>query len=437
MIKKEYIKPIPKYMVKLIKKIDKGFNYTTAILRFYSYYTKYKKELVKVTVAVKSRGKKWACKQVAIHGVHSNICLVKDMEFCYIGGYQVGFYEERLTRKKWYEDGKWYEAEDRGYDPHSVCINKEYILTIPEYKYSQIMGISDDSIIKYLRIYEKYPEVELMMKFGLSNYVFSKQIVNKLHKDKKFKTWIYQHKEELFGTNYYVNTLHKAYKTNKPIKYIQRYEENKKSLYKPENYRRLKQEIETTEYDKFLNYLAKHDVSCSAYEDYMLACKELGLDFKDSKHKYPTDFRRWHDIRIDEYQTKKALEDEKKRKKLYKDFRNIAKKYNFLERNLKDNFIVIIARSPKDLKFEGAMLNHCVGSMNYDQKFVREESLIFFIRNKAEPNTPFVTMEYSLQNKRILQCYGYKDSKPSDEVLNFANNIWLPYANRRLNRIAA
>ena len=44
-----------------------------------------------------------------------------------------------------------------------------------------------------------------------------------------------------------------------------------------------------------------------------------------------------------EYETLKALEDEQKRKKLYEDFKNIAKKYDSLERNLKDNFIVIIA----------------------------------------------------------------------------------------------
>ena len=37
---------------------------------------------------------------------------------------------------------------------------------------------------------------------------------------------------------------------------------------------------------------------------------------------------------------------------------------------------------------EGNALDHCVGKMNYDQKFAREESLIFFVRNKDNPQIP-------------------------------------------------
>ena len=75
--------------------------------------------------------------------------------------------------------------------------------------------------------------------------------------------------------------------------------------------------------------------------------------------------------------------------------------------------------------------------MNYDQRFIREESLIFFIRNKEAPDVPFVTMEYSLKNGKVLQCYGDHDTKPSEEVLNFVNRKWLPYAHRKLKTITA
>ena len=74
--------------------------------------------------------------------------------------------------------------------------------------------------------------------------------------------------------------------------------------------------------------------------------------------------------------------------------------------------------------------------MGYDQKFAKEQSLIFFIRNKNNPDVPFVTIEYSIKTKNILQCYGYKDSKPEEEVLNYVNKIWLPYANRKLKKVA-
>ena len=107
-----------------------------------------------------------------------------------------------------------------------------------------------------------------------------------------------------------------------------------------------------------------------------------------------------------------------------------------LQRNLKDNFVVVIAKSPKDLINEGNILHHCVGSYNYDQKFAREESLIFFVRNKDNIQTPFVTLEYSLDKHKVLQCYGEHDTKPAEEVLNFVYKIWLPYANRKIRKIA-
>lgn len=98
-------------------------------------------------------------------------------------------------------------------------------------------------------------------------------------------------------------------------------------------------------------------------------------------------------------------------------------------------FVVVIARSPQDLINEGEILHHCVGRMNYDQKFVREESLIFFIRDKQNPTIPFVTMEYSLSQRKILQCYGDHDKKPTDNVMEFAIKKWLPYANKQLKKL--
>ena len=155
------------------------------------------------------------------------------------------------------------------------------------------------------------------------------------------------------------------------------------------------------------------------------------------KIRYPYDFKRWHDMRIDQYHTAKALKDAEERKELYAKFALIAEKYLPLQRDGKDAFVVVIARSPQDLIREGDTLHHCVGRMNYDQKFAREESLIFFVRNASEPDVPFVTVEYSLKSKRILQCYGEHDHKPTDDVLEFVNKKWLPYANRKLKQIAA
>ena len=78
-----------------------------------------------------------------------------------------------------------------------------------------------------------------------------------------------------------------------------------------------------------------------------------------------------------------------------------------------------------------------MGRMNYDQRFIREESLIFFLRKKEQPDTPLVTLEYSLRNHKVLQCYGEPDHKPSEDILHYVNKVWLPYANRTIKQIAA
>ena len=170
---------------------------------------------------------------------------------------------------------------------------------------------------------------------------------------------------------------------------------------------------------------------------YLHACENLHLDMSQPQNKLPHDFMRWHDIRIDQYATARAEADKKSKQELYKKFARIAEKYLPLEHDKKSTFICIIAKSPDDLVREGEMLDHCVGRMNYDQRFVREESLIFFVRTKQHPDTPFVTVEYSLQNHKVLQCYGEHDHRPNEDVLHYVNKVWLPYANKTLRKLAA
>ena len=226
-----------------------------------------------------------------------------------------------------------------------------------------------------------------------------------------------------------------AYKLNKSLKETQEIIRDKKLFDRPDNYKSLKELISKNERYKFFSYLQKQQTNLSSYEDYIKACKYLKLNLNEEKHKYPKDFKKWHDIRIDQYHTAKIKEDKKQRKALYEKFANIADKYLTLERNKNENFVVIIARSPADLIKEGQVLHHCVGQMNYDQKFIREESLIFFVRTKEDIQTPFITLEYSLINHKVLQCYGNHDTKPNDEILEFVNKKWLPYANRKLRQI--
>ena len=71
MITEKNIRKIPKYIIELIKQKDKNKK-QDGNTRFYKYFTKYNNELCEVTVAVRNYYKKWFCKQVIVHGIHSD-----------------------------------------------------------------------------------------------------------------------------------------------------------------------------------------------------------------------------------------------------------------------------------------------------------------------------------------------------------------------------
>ena len=426
-------------MVEVIKKTDKEkYLAQDGHTRYYAYLTKNDGELVKVTVAVKNRYKKWYCKPVVVHGVHSKRCFGQDIWFYTIAGYVTKWDRDDFNQtQKLMNHNDWGWAEDKMFDPYAIVVNKEYIIDkFPEYRYSAVDKYPYDDVIKYLRYYEQYPQVEYLTKFGLDEFVFSKMILKLLKKDKSFAKWLLRNKDDIIGRNYYVAAIIEAYKKNKSINEMNCLLRAKKQLQSDKDTKPIR-ELFKGEPDKFFSYIGKQQISVSLYGDYLKACLELGLDMTLSKNRFPHDFKRWHDIRIDEYNSKRAIHDEQKRKEFYKQFYDIAMKYIGLEYNKKSTYIAIIAQKPSDLMIEGDTLNHCVGRMNYDQRFVREDSLIFFIRTKENPTTPFVTVEYSPKQKKVLQCYGYKDSKPCTEVLDFINKKWLPYANKQISKMAA
>ena len=436
MITKENIKPIPKHMLNRIQKLDKQeVPKPTGNTRFYKYFTKYKNELCEVVVAVRNKYKKWYCKQVVVHGINTDKVFLQDIGMS-MGFYQVGWYREKLTSyPKWY-DYDWGYNDDKYFQIQAPIINKEFIEKIPKYKYSAISQYKYTNYIKYLRFYEKYPQTELLVKCGLSELATSKQILQKCSKDKKFCKWLYDNRQYIIDNRYYITSLIRAYNQNKSIKEMYALD-SFKLLYKHrDNFREIKEMLNKNELETFVKYITQQKTDAYSYSDYLRACKGLELNMNESKNRYPHNFKRWHDIRIDEYHSKLAEIDKRKKQELYENFANVSNKYMALQRQLKDGYITLIAKTPIDLINEGEKLHHCVGRMGYDQKFARGETLIFFIRTKEQPEIPLVTLEYSPKTHKILQCYADYDSKPAEDILTYVNKIWLPYANRKIRQIA-
>ncbi|MEG1529926.1 MAG: PcfJ domain-containing protein, partial [Clostridia bacterium] len=115
-------------------------------------------------------------------------------------------------------------------------------------------------------------------------------------------------------------------------------EEAIKKLQHNEWYKEIR-EVIGNDKEKFIAYLGRQQARISSYGDYLAACNYLGVDMTVDKNRYPHDFKRWHDIRIDEYHTAIAVADEKKRTKLNEQFEQVAEKYIALEKlaNTKNN----------------------------------------------------------------------------------------------------
>lgn len=442
------IKPIPKYIEKLIERRDKkDFKKPCGNTRFYSYVSRYKKELIKITVAVKMHKGIRYYKQVAVHAINAKKCFVKDMAFYFMGGYIVSWHAEGIQRyPKWYEDGKWYFADDKCFDPYAPVVNIDYILKFPEYKYSAITEYKYLDYFKYLRLYKQYPQAELLVKFGLSRLATSKQILQKATKDKAFRKWLANNRAELASRNYYINTILIAYKKGRPLDATQKFECFKKGITNSDRYKPLKMLFIGEALERFYKYLQKNNTDCASYFDYYKACEYLKLDMTEEKNLLPHDFKRWHDERIEQYKTlwhaeqerwrkENAIRVENERTQRIAQFAAVSKTYSPLTTCTQNGLIIVIAKTPADLVQEGQALSHCVGGIDYTKRMADGKSLIFFVRNETTPDVPFVTLEYSVSEKKVLQCYAYKNTTPDKTVLDFVYDKWLPFANNKIAKI--
>ena len=139
MITEKDIKPISNAMLNKIKKLDLlEYPKHTGQTRFYTYFTKFKNELCSVTVAVRNYYKKWFCKQVVVHGIHTDKVWLRDIEQI-MGFIKVGWYREGLTKFKTWHDYDWGYNDDKYFQMQTATVvNKAYISKLKDYKYSAI-----------------------------------------------------------------------------------------------------------------------------------------------------------------------------------------------------------------------------------------------------------------------------------------------------------
>lgn len=85
------------------------------------------------------------------------------------------------------------------------------------------------------------------------------------------------------------------------------------------------------------------------------------------------------------------------------------------------DFTIFYPKNASQLFNEGSTLNNCVYS--YCELIVRGESVVLFMRDKNEPDTPLYTVELDEQTGEIIQLSGLNDTVPPLSIIKKINSV--------------
>ena len=327
-------------------------------------------------------------------------------------------------------------------------INPEAVKECFTFQYCGWQQDSDIELLDYLSLWLENPGVEYFAKIGLRPKA---TLVRKATKDGNFRKWLRSlTKEQIHQANLYgpAATI-ESYKTHDDIVTCSNRLRDQRQLRREilQHARAVLQAGWSAE--KVRDYLQEYAKrngrdarsyyrmlpDLGTYGDYIRAVEYLRLDLHDTKVAFPYDLQRMHDLRINQMRSMRAAEDRKQKLELAARFKERAKELKRFERTA-GAFCIVIPNVRQDLVKEGNALHHCVGVMGYDLKMADGKSFIAFLRKAGEKKTPFVTIEYNLNTKKLQQIYGDHDSKPEAEVIEFANK-WADNVTKRLKAAEA
>lgn len=143
------------------------------------------------------------------------------------------------------------------------------------------------------------------------------------------------------------------------------------------------------------------DIIVSDYNDYLDQLKKLEYDVNDLKNLMPENLSKTHaELSL----ILSIKQDEKKKEPFY----NSAKKYDIYNAE-HSGFVIGAITDIAELKKEGIALHHCVGG--YDDRVISGNSVIFAIRKTEEKDVPYVTLELSPKDMRIVQYRGIENNR--------------------------
>lgn len=151
------------------------------------------------------------------------------------------------------------------------------------------------------------------------------------------------------------------------------------------------------------------------YVDYLRMRKALGYDLRNTVYLFPKNLETAHNKMVMEENKEEADKRIRQVNDQYmmikRNYRKLRKKFYFEDKE----FMIRPARDAGEIVMEGRILHHCVGGDNYLHKHDVGKSTILFLRFKAEPDIPYITVEIENDTLKIVQWYGQHDKKPDQK----------------------
>lgn len=151
--------------------------------------------------------------------------------------------------------------------------------------------------------------------------------------------------------------------------------------------------------------------------EYLRWCEEMKYDLDNMFIYMPTNFKNVHDRTAKEYQDYKDAQMRKRQEQMEKKIKKaLADAAGLPAMMMKaKGLAIIIPKSGDEIKEEGRILHHCVGT--YVERVARGETLILFVRKEAEPDVPYFTLEY--REGKVIQCRGRNNCGMPQNVKTF------------------
>ena len=170
---------------------------------------------------------------------------------------------------------------------------------------------------------------------------------------------------------------------------------------------------------RILRYLQKQKATWGILQDYWHMARRIHRDLTDSLVRWPRNLKAAHDQVMEE---QKAKEDAA----LHELFQERAAELEYLSFEM-DGLLIRPCQTETELIREGKDLHHCVAT--YAKRHAEGKTAILFIRQVAEPDKPFFTLEFDEKTKKVRQNRGLRNCDRTPEVREF-ERAWLAYVRR-------